>query len=155
MTNESTRELPLPCVDDSVPLPEDLDVTGGWGYTKERPCLLLDFGDEGAGVPCEYEFIPRRIGQELRLMADRVQFDDFRWALIRQRLVVDKAKGERFDVLDVHVSAVRKEDMAALDEVRSQHGDEGPEFEVARNRLAFVAAREFWFDLGMLGHPMV
>lgn len=155
MTIENGRELPLPCVDASFPLPHELDVTGGWGYTKEHPCVLLDFGGEGAGVPCEYAFVDRRLSQELRIMVDRDRFDDFRWELVRQRLLTNTVTGERFDMLEVHVSALRSEDVAVLDEVRRRHGDEGPRFEEARSRLAFVAVREFWFDLRMLDFPLV
>lgn len=155
MTNDSSRELALPRVDASVPLPDDLDVTGGWGYAREDACVLLDFGDEGAGVPCEYEFIPRRIAQERRHMADAGRFADFKWKRVRQRLYVDAADGSRFDVLEVQVSAVAKEDLGALKEAFMRHEGAGPGFQEERDRMAWVAVREFWFDLGMLDHPLV
>ncbi len=153
MTGESRRELPLPRVDESVPLPDDLEVAGGWGYSREDRCVLLDFGDEGAGVPCEYEFIPRRIRQERLRMLDAERFFDFRWERVRQRLVVDEVDGSRCDVLEVHVSAVEKGGMAALKDAFGRHGEVMPEFEEERARLAWVAVREFWFDLGMLDFP--
>lgn len=153
VTSESRRELPLPRMDGSVPLPDDLDVAGGWGYSREDRCILLDFGDEGAGVPCEYEFIPRRIRQERLRMPDAERFFDFRWERVRQRLVVDEVDGCRFDVLEVHVSAVAKEDMAALKEALMRHEGATPAFQEERGRQAWVAVREFWFDLGMLDFP--
>lgn len=86
-------------------------------------------------------------------MPDAERFFDFRWERVRQRLVVDEVDGCRFDVLEVHVSAVAKEDMAALKEALMRHEGATPAFQEERGRQAWVAVREFWFDLGMLDFP--
>ena len=88
-------------------------------------------------------------------MADAGRFADFKWKRVRQRLYVDAADGSRFDVLEVQVSAVAKEDLGALKEAFMRHEGAGPGFQEERDRMAWVAVREFWFDLGMLDHPLV
>ncbi len=39
---DGPREFPLPALESSTPLPDDLPVAGGRGYTKEEVCIILD-----------------------------------------------------------------------------------------------------------------
>lgn len=148
------RPLPLPRLEPGVPLPDELDVVGDWGYTMEAHCILLDpvFVKDpndpayGKAVACEYAFMPERIERELQRMPMREQFEDVRMEVVRQELRFDKDK-RRFDRLLVSVSALKTEDAAKLRETFPEQDWEDEDYMAAREKVAYEAISEFWFDL--------
>ena len=150
----SAKDLPLPQLDPTVGLPPELDIIGGWGYSRQDACILLVLSaDDGnanelatSGVACEYDFIPARIAREFRRMPGRENFVDIQWSLQRQELQM-APNGKRFDRIIVLITALTKDDAV---EIRKDFPSPDPEDEAymaARANVAHRAIREYWFDL--------
>ena len=148
------RPLPLLRLETASPLPDELDVIGDWGYTMAAPCILLDpvfvkdpnDPDYGKAVACEYAFMPERIDRELQRMPMREQFEDVRMEVVRQELRFDKNK-KRFDRILVSVTALKIEDASKLRGTFPQQDWEDEDYMAAREKVAYEAISEFWFDL--------
>ena len=147
------RELPLPRLDSSAPLPDELFVVGGWGYSQQDACVVLDFlddddeqdGEIGGVVECEYAFIRARLAVELSRMPARETFHDIRWNVLQQELRIDKDSGN-LDHIIVSVTALKEEDIALLRETFPNQDSDDEGYMEARRALVHEAVRDYWFS---------
>ena len=124
-TRERPRQLPLPRLDQNTPLPEDLPVAGGWGYTKEDACILIDDREiageeEPIGLDFEFAFIESRLIEELNAMPLEEALSNIRWKVQNQSLERDPSGAPAYDCLSVVVSAYLRSDLEALAAARDE-----------------------------------
>ncbi len=78
-------------------------------------------------------------------MPMREQFEDVRMEVVRQELRFDKNR-RRFDRILVSVTALKTGDAAKLRETFPEQ-DWEEDYMAAREKVAYEAISEFWFDL--------
>jgi len=144
------RQLPLPRLDHETPLPGELPVAGGWGYTKDDACILTDdreIADQGEpiGLDFEFEFIEWRLIEELNAMSLDGELAEIRWKVQTQSIERDPNGTPSYDCLTVLVTAYLRSDLDAL----ATADDEATEGSAGgkRRSLRFMNECEFWFDV--------
>jgi hypothetical protein len=144
------RQLPLPCLDHTTPLPVDIPVDGGWGYTREGACIITDDReaggeDEPIGLDFEFAFVEQRLIEELNAMPLDEELTDVQWKVQTQE--IERGPDGRFshDHLTVLVTAFLKRDRDALDAERRATGSD--RLRDGWQALRFMNICEFWFDV--------
>ena len=147
---EQPGELPLPRLDTRTPLPNDLPVAGGWGYTKDDACVLTDDREiagegEPIGLDFEFAFIESRLIAELNAMPLEEELAQIRWKVQTQSIERDSDGAPAYDCLTVLVTAYLRSDWEALAAAKDQ---QSPDVRAHRRRgLRLVSKCDFWFDV--------
>ena len=144
------RQLPLPRLDHTTPLPDDLPVAGGWGYAKEDACIITDdretAGDnEPIGLDFEFAFIEQRLIEELNAMPLDEELSDIRWKVQTQKIERGPDGLFSHDHLTVLVTAFLRRDRDALDAEREAIGSD--RLRDGWQALRFTNTCVFWFDV--------
>jgi len=144
------RQLPLPRLDYATPLPGELPVAGGWGYTKDDACILTDdreIADQGEpiGLDFEFEFIEWRLIEELNAMSLDGELAEIRWKVRTQDLERSASGTPSFDRLMVEVTAYLRSELEAL--VAAENPPSSEPAADPRRTLRFMNMCEFWFDV--------
>ena len=145
-----SRQLPLPRLDRTTPLPDGIPVAGGWGYTREDACILTDDREiageeEPIGLDFEFAFIESRLIEELNAMPLEEELANIRWKVQTQSLERDVNGTPAYDCLTVVVTAYLRSDLEALAAAKDE-----PSSDVMadkRRSLRFMNECEFWFDV--------
>ncbi len=150
------RELPLPRLDASLALPDDLPVSGGWGYSKQDACIITDDtepADDGLahGLDFEFIFIEHRLIEELNAMSLHEELADIRWKVQTQEIHRHPDGSPAYDCFQVHVSAYLRTDLELVlrEEAAMENGEPDLDRVVAdkRRNLRLVKNCEYWFDI--------
>ena len=158
------RSLPLPRLDSTTPLPERLYVAGGWGYSRDEPCIITDHrgplpgSDEPPGLAHELFFIRERLLLELNAMEMEGPLARIRWKVVTQELVRDESGKPLFDHFDVSLSAFLRDELEELEalkrEAEAGGHEESMESYMRRTMARFRNSCDFWFDVsGVQGIP--
>lgn len=144
------RQLPLPRLNHTTPLPDGLPVAGGWGYSKEDACILTDDresadGDEPIGLDFEFEFIEWRLIEELNVMSLEGVLEEVCWKVQTQSLERDQDGTPSFDCLRVVVTAYLRSDLEALENGENELSS--GVVAAKRRSLRFMNECDFWFDV--------
>ena len=155
---DGPREFPLPTLDSGTPLPDDLPVAGGWGYTKEDACIILDdeaqkddgevHGRSHAGL-----MIPERLQRELNAMQPPLDLVQVRWKTRTHDLIRKPDGSLAYDCFKVEIGAFLRPDYEVLERKMAQaKQDTGFSREISSLRygLRLVSVREFWFDISRI-----
>ena len=153
MGGGTPRQLPLPRLDHTTALPADLPVAGGWGYAKEDACIITDDrqpdesddSDEPVGLDYEFEFIERRLIEELNAMPLDDDLSDIQWKVQTQEIERAPDGAPMHDRLSVLVTAFLRRDLDALQQERD--ADPSGKFRKGWQALRFMNRCEFWFDI--------
>jgi hypothetical protein len=144
-------------LDAATPLPEDLPVAGGWGYSREDACIITDAresdDDEVRGLDFEFIFIEHRVCEELNTMHTDGRLADIRWKTLQQDMHRDPDGRPAFDHFTVQVTAFLESDLAVLEHASEAGGGtdgspvDGLTDTSGRRDLMFRIVRDFWFDI--------
>lgn len=151
---DGPREFPLPTLDGGTPLPDDLPVAGGWGYTKEEACIILDdevSEDDGEvhGRSHAGSMISLRQQQELDAMQPPLDLVQIRWKTRAHDLIRNPDGSPAYDCFKVEIGAFLRSDYEMLERKMAEaKQDTGYSREISNLRygLRLVSVREFWFD---------
>lgn len=152
-TTHERRRLPLPRLDHTTALPADLPVDGGWGYSKDDACVITDdrLPDgsddswEPVGLDFEFEFIERRLIEELNAMSLDGELAEIRWKVRTQDIERSAGGTPSFDRLTVELTAYLRTELEALAAAEGPPSSEPPAD--PRRTLRFMNMCEFWFDI--------
>jgi hypothetical protein len=147
------RQLPLPHLDHTTPLPHDLPIAGGWGYSQEDACVITDDrqphesddSDEPVGLDFEFEFIERRLIEELNAMPLEEALAEIRWKVRTQEIERSADGTPTFDCLRVEVTAYLLSELTTLAAAECESSSESGAG--TRRSLRFMNDCEFWFDV--------
>ena len=153
----SSRKLPLPVLGSSTPLPDNLPVSGGWGYTRESACIITDdiapANDALAhGRRLAGELIAERLRRELDSMPVPLNPSRILWKTTRNKLIRAPDGSPAYDYYSVSINALITDE---LDVVQCEHAEvnESGELEHIRaaqekwRSLRFQNEHDFWFDI--------
>lgn len=158
------RELPLPKLDASTPLPTGMPVAGGWGYTRDEPCIITDHrepdpdANEAQGRDHALRFIPERLLLELNAMQMEGPLARLKWRVVTEDLKREAGGKPVLDQFTVHLSAYLRDDLEELEALKreAEGADTRRRMELhrRRSRLRFSNTCDFWFDVsGVRGIP--
>ena len=158
------RELPLPKLDASTPLPTGMPVAGGWGYTRDEPCIITDHrepdpdANEAQGRDHALRFIPERLLLELNAMQMEGPLVRLKWRVVTEDLKREAGGKPVLDQFTVHLSAYLRDDLEELEALKreAEGADTRRRMELhrRRSRLRFSNTCDFWFDVsGVRGIP--
>lgn len=158
------RQLPLPKLDASTPLPTGMPVAGGWGYTRDEPCIITDHrepdpdANEAQGRDHALRFIPERLLLELNAMQMEGPLARLKWRVVSENLEREPGGKPVLDHFSVNLSGYLRADLEEL-EVLEQEAEGGDtkqrmELHLRQSRLRFSNTCDFWFDVsGVRGIP--
>lgn len=160
----SRRSLPLPRLDSTTPLPEGMHVAGGWGYSRDEPCVITDHrgpqpgSDEPPGLAHELFFIRERLLLELNAMEMDGSLVRIRWKVMTQDLIRDEGGRPLFDHFEVSLSAFLRDELKELEAQKREAKDadhkQRMELHMREARARFRNSCDFWFDVsGVPGIP--
>ncbi len=136
---------------------KELTIRGGWGYSADDACVVLDFDKEinptqhFDGISIEEIFIHYRLREETEY-AHEAKYAGMKWNRLEHRLVAGFG-GVPYDVETVNVQMFTPEDWAFLKNDWEEHGGYQDD-EIGKNRhiqlyedRAIRFTEVFWFDV--------
>ena len=146
-----SRGIPLPKLGLETPLPEGMPVSGGWGYTRDEPCIITDDREpdpdsgEARGLDHAIFFIRERLLLELNAMELERPLARIKWKIVAQELIRSVDGRPLFDHYKVNLSAFDRDGLHAIER---EAGERGQEDSVLRGRSSRLSIdREYWFDV--------
>lgn len=163
-SENARRELPLPKLDASTPLPASLPVAGGWGYSRAEPCIITDHrepdpdANQARGRDHALSFIAERLLLELNAMQFEQPLARLKWRVVAESLERDPNGRPMLDCYSVNLSGYLRADLEQLETLQREAagGDAQKRAELLRrqDRLRFSNTCDFWFDVsGVRGIP--
>jgi hypothetical protein len=154
VTRETPREI---LANDFKSLNGGLPIQGGWGYTKEDPCIICKddpLNEPGApfdGTGIEYVFVEKRCYEELIIFCPKGEaHSGIKWKLQKQMLVGGE-NGRNYDHLVFEITCFREQDWEML-KAEHEQGQGDPDFDMdahwsKHESLKQRYIRDYWFDI--------